>query len=267
MTTTFAVTSPRAMTLWRVERLRLVRSHRWVAVVVAFALCGVAGPLLAEYAGHLFAGAAGSGIQVVTPTPVPADGIAGFTRSALQLGALVVVVVAASASCVDAHPAVAVFYRTRTRRAADLVVPRAVVTVATAVGGYALGLAVAWYETVVLLGAPDAPHVLVGAACAVLYLSFLVVVTAVCSAAGAGVALAAGAGVAVSLLLPVLGAVSALAPWLPSRLTSAQDDLLRGAAFGDLWRSVAVTAALVAVLVVAAVVLSGRRQPVENGRL
>lgn len=264
MRTTSGTGSPHAMTVWRVERLRLLRSHRWVAVVVAFAVCGVTGPLLAKYVGDLFAGAAGSGIRIVAPTPVPADGIAGFARSALQLGALVVVVVAASALCVDARPSLAVFYRTRTLRAANLVVPRVVVTVALAVGGYATGLAVAWYETVVLVGAPVASRVLEGGACAALYLAFLVVVTAVCAATGVGVASAAGTGIAVLLLLPVLGTVGALAPWLPSRLASAPDTLLRGTGFDDVWRSVAVTAGLVAVLLVVAVVLSGRRQPIEN---
>lgn len=266
MSTTARPATVRPVTVWRVERLRWWRSHRWVAVAVAFVVCGVAGPLLARYAGDLFAGAAGSGIRVVAPTPVPADGIAGFARSALQIGALVVVVTAASGLCVDARPALAVFYRTRTRRAADLVVPRVLLAVVVAMLGYLVGLAVAWYETVVLIGAPEVRGVLLGAGCALLYLLFLVAVTATCAAAGAGVPLAAGTGIGVLLLLPVLGAVSALAPWLPSRLTSAPDDLLHGAAFSEVARSVGVTAAVTVLLVGAAVGLSSRRQPIENDR-
>lgn len=266
MTSTTHARPARPMTVWRVERLRWWRSHRWVAVVVAFVVCGVAGPLLAEYAGDLFAGAAGSGIQVVAPTPVPADGIAGFARSALQIGALVVVITAASGLCVDARPALAVFYRTRTRRAADLVVPRVLGAAVVAVLGYVIGLGVAWYETVVLIGAPDVRGLLLGALCALLYLLFLVAVTAACAASGAGVPLAAGTGIGVILLLPVLGTVSALAPWLPSRLTSAPDDVLHGAAIGDVARSLGVTAVLTVLLVVAATCSSHRRQPIENDR-
>ncbi|MHA3700665.1 hypothetical protein ACXR2U_00645 [Jatrophihabitans sp. YIM 134969] len=261
-----ALAPPRPMTVWRVERLRWWRSHRWVAVGVAFVVCGVAGPLLARYAGDLFAGAAGRGVQVITPTPVPADGIAGYARSALQIGALVTVIAAASGLCVDARPALAVFYRTRTRRAADLVLPRVVTAGVAAVLGYVVGLGVAWYETVVLIGALDAGRTLIGTGCALLYLLFLLAVTAVGAAAGAGTAVAAGGGVVVLLLLPVLGTVSALAPWLPSRLTTATDDVLQGASIGDLTRSVVVTAAVTAALVVVAVLLSGRRQPIENDR-
>src|SRR6266540_6863165 len=56
---------------------------------------------------------ANSGLKIIAPPPVPADGIQGYADNALLIGLIVLVVVAASACAVDARPALSIFYRTR----------------------------------------------------------------------------------------------------------------------------------------------------------
>jgi ABC-2 type transport system permease protein len=69
-----------------------------------------------------------------------------------------------------------------------------------------------------------------------------------------------GMALVVLVLLPLLGAVPAFEPWVPSRLVGALDGLVRGASAADYLRSAAVTVALSAGALWATARLTTRRE-------
>ena len=167
------------MSTWRVEWLRLVRTRRLLALMIVFVFLGFVEPLGARYASQLI-NSAGSAeqIKVVVPPPVPADGISAYMNDALVLGLIVSVVVAAYACAIDSDPALSVFYRSRARSFSALLLPRAVVAGGGVLAAFLVGLLVAWYETAVLIGAPEVVPMVFSALLGSVYLVFAVAVTA-----------------------------------------------------------------------------------------
>src|SRR5680860_1337868 len=174
----------RPMSLWRLERLRLLRSRRLVVLLGVFTFFGLTGPMLARYMGELLE-RFGGGVTVTVPEPVPADGITQYLANSSQIGVLVVLVVAAGALAFDATPELAAFLRARTpvRR---LLMPRYVLSVLAAGTAFTVGMLAAWYETQVLLGGLPVGAMLVGIGLSWLYLAFAVAVVAGASASRFG---------------------------------------------------------------------------------
>jgi ABC-2 type transport system permease protein len=216
------------LTVWRVEWLRLVRTRRLLALVIVFMFFGFVEPLGARYTQQLV-DSAGSAqqIKITVPPPVPADGINGYVGDAMLIGLIVSVIVAAFACAIDAKPALAVFYRTRARSYRALLLPRVAVTALGVVGGYLVGLLVAWYETAVLIGAPETGPMLFSAVLGSVYLAFAVAVTALAGTVTRGTSGTVGLTLVILLLFPILGELPALAPWMPSALVGAPNALLR----------------------------------------
>lgn len=244
-----------ALGAWRLEWLRLRRTPRLVVLAVVFAFLGLTGPLSVRYLPELLDRFA-SEMDVTMAPATAADGIASFTKNAQQLGVLAVVVLAVGPMGFVTRRGLAWFYRTRVTRPVDLVLPRLVATAAVSVGAHTLGLALAWYETAVLIG-----KVPVGAMLGGWALSSLFVVLAVALAmAAAGVLGSATAAMAVSVgvlwLLPVAGLRPPLERWLPPHLAAAPAQLAAGGTVAGHLPALAVTVlatALLAALTVAAV--------------
>lgn len=239
------------MTLWQLELLRLVRTHRWLVLVGVYGFFGVTGPLLARYLQDLL-GRFGGGIELVMPDPAPIDGLAQYVGDASQLGVLALVVVAATALAVDARPEAAAFYRTRIEASRTVLVPRYVVTTAAGVGAYLLGTLLAWGGSVALLGPLPPGRVLLGAGLGSLYLAVLVAVVALVASLARSVLATVVLTVGVALALPVMGLLPPLAPWLPSRLVGGAVDVAAGAAPGSYLRAALVALAAVPVLLATA---------------
>jgi ABC-2 type transport system permease protein len=198
-----------------------------IALAGVFLVLGFAEPLGAYYLPTLIKHANTKGVTITAPPPVPADGIGGYTSNALLIGLIVLVVVAASACAVDARPALSAFYRTRTPAFWRLLSPRFVVTSLAGVTAYLLGLLAAWYETRLLLGAPDLGGLAQSAGLVAVFLVFAVASTAVASTFARSTVATAAWSIGGLLVLNILGAVSQLAPWLPAALTDSPDALVR----------------------------------------
>jgi ABC-2 type transport system permease protein len=158
---------------------------------------------------------------------VPAGGISEYVSNAMLIGLIVSVVIAAYACAVDANPALSVFYRSRARNFSALILPRVTVTAGGVVGAYLVGLLVAWYETAVLIGAPDMAAMLLSALLGAVYLVFMVAVAALAGTVARSTSGTVGITLVVLLLCPILGALPGLSRWMPSVLASAPDALLR----------------------------------------
>src|SRR5690606_16910492 len=90
-----------AVSLWKLELLRLRRTWRGPGLTVVFLLFGVIGPLTARYIEEILGGLGTGGVEIAVPPPVPADGMAQYLGNAQQVGLLAVIAVAAGALSFD----------------------------------------------------------------------------------------------------------------------------------------------------------------------
>ena len=247
------------MTLWRLEVLRLTRTNRWLILLGIFAFFGLLGPITARYMGEIM-GRFGGDIQVTLPDPTPLDGIVQYLANASQIGLLAVVVVAAAALAVDARPEAAAFFRTRVPDARTILLPRYVVMSVAAALSFFLGMALAWAGTVWLIGALPAGDVVVGTLLGTLYLAFAVALVAAMASVTRTVVTTVFAALAVLLMLPVLGLIGAVKPWLPSELVGAPTSILAGIPPGEFVRASIVTV----VVSVGLLALAAARQSVRE---
>ena len=247
------------MNAWRLEWYRLVRTRRLLALVGVFAFFGFTGPLITAYLDELVA-LGGGGLVVSTPEPTPAMAIEQFSTNASQIGLLVAIVVAAGALSIDVHPEIGAFFRTRVPHVGRLLAPRYVTATAAAMVAYTAGVAAAWYETVVLIGAPDAVGVLLGTVLSFTYLAFAVAVVAAAASLTRNVLTTVAVTVVILLLLPVVSIAEAVAPFLPSTLVGALPDLAGGGDPGGYLRPALATLLATAATLALAVHRTGRRE-------
>jgi ABC-2 type transport system permease protein len=247
------------MTLWRLEWLRLVRSRRLIALAGVYVFFGFIGPLTARYLGEIVERFGGD-VQVIVPDPVPADGIAQYIGNVSQVGLLVAVAVAAGALVIDALPEMSIFLRTRVRLASRILVPRLVVAGGAIIAAYAVGLAVAWYETAVLLGGLPIGAMLLGLLFQAVYLSFAVAVVAAVGSRSSSILGTVGIAVVVLLVMPLIGIAETIGRWLPSHLVGAQVELLLDGSAGDYTAAVVVASCAATGLVLLALRSVGERE-------
>jgi ABC-2 type transport system permease protein len=219
------------MSLWRLERLRLFRTRRWIALAAVFLVLGFGNPLATHYLGQLLSGRTGGGyIQITVGQPQPSDGMASYFGNITSVGTLVTVVVAGLAFAVRANPPLAALYLTHVRSRAALLVPRLVtVAVATVVASVLGGLAAA-YATTVLFGAPKAGATIAGIAVSCLAQLFAVVITFLCATLlrGQVAAIAVALGV-VFVAVPFADLIPGVRPVGPNALTNLPTTLQTGA--------------------------------------
>jgi ABC-2 type transport system permease protein len=204
------------MSPWRLERLRVWRSRRLIALAGLFLLTGFGSPVLTYYLPDLLKNANTGGVKIIVQKQTAADGMLSFAGNVNQLGSLTVIVVAAATLCFDANPILAAFYRTR-RPVAQLLAARYLTVVGATLAMLVLGTLGAWYETAVLLGPLNAGDVIAGLALEALWFALVVAVVAAAASFIRGVAGTVGASVGVLL---ALAAVPVLKGWLPTRLAN-----------------------------------------------
>lgn len=230
------------MSLWRLERLRLFRTRRWIAILGVYLFFGLIGPVTARYANQIFESfGAQSGPKMVFPPATVVDGIATYVKNVTQIGLLVLVVVAAGALSFDAKPTLAAFYRTRVRSTSQLVMPRFGVNAAAGSTGFLIGGLAAWYETELLIGHVPPVAMLEGIVLECLYLSFAVAVVAVSATLVKSQLNAVMLSLGVLIALPIMALVRGVAAWLPSYLVAAPDGLVGDQPLTNFARATCVT--------------------------
>jgi ABC-type transport system involved in multi-copper enzyme maturation permease subunit len=176
------ISQARPYGLWRLERRRLFRTGRWIALAAVFVVIGFGNPLTTRYLGELLSGVTGAGyIQIIVTEPKPSDGMVSYFSNITTLGTLVIVVVAALAFAVRANPPLAAVYLTHVPSRARLLLPRLVTVAVAALVAALIGGGAAWYATTVLFGAPGTGATLAGIAASGLGMVFAVAVTFLCA--------------------------------------------------------------------------------------
>lgn len=242
------------MSLWRLELLRMIRTHRWMILVGVYVFFGIAGPLTGRYLGQILARFGGE-IVIEMPEPTPSDGIVQFLSNTTQLGLLTVVIVAASALAIDARVEVAAFLRTRVQHPRQLLWPRYAVVTATAVLALLLGTTTAWLLTVVLLGGLPAVEMIIGTLFGALYLAFVAAIVAFVGSWARGMVTTVFTSLAILIAVPMIGMLPPVEPWLPSHLVTAVAAMIEGAPAADHLRAAGVSL----VAIPALLLLAGER--------
>jgi len=249
---------PKPMSAWRLERLRMTRTPRAIALGAIYLFFGLLGPVTAKYLQDIV-NRVQSGVQVIIAHPTAKDGIANYISQASQTGLIVVVVITAGAFTFDARRGLSVFLRTRADNMWQLIAPRFAVNAAAAVAAYTLGTLAAWYETALLLGSPPAGAMLAGLLCGSVFLVFAVSVTAAAASVARRTLATVGITLGVLLTLPILGIAGPLHAWLPSTLVTAPVALIGHSSLGDYLPALATTAISSALLLTMATLRLARR--------
>ncbi|MGH3300925.1 MAG: hypothetical protein ACRDOK_04405 [Streptosporangiaceae bacterium] len=221
-------TTDPAMSLWRLEWLRLVRTPRALSLTIVFLAIGLIEPVATRYASTLLAHA-GHGALIRLRKPTPADALSSYVSEATLVGLIVLVVVAASALGFDASPGLAAFFRSRVPSMWRLIAPRFTAYAVAGSLAYLLGTLAAWYETRLLIGSLPVAALFAGVLCGAVYLAFAVAVTALATSLARNTVASAGMTLAILLALPLLADVRAISSWVPSALVGAPADLVAGA--------------------------------------
>lgn len=248
------------MTLWRLERLRLVRTRRLVGLAAVYLFFGATSPPLARYLPQIIEHTGGTSVTIVAPPAQPLDGIGGYGSNAAQIGLLAFTFVVAASLAFDSQREMAVFLRTRTPRYRDLLIPRYVTSVGAGIACFSFGALVAWAGTAGWIGGLDAAGVVAGIGCGAAYLAFVGAVAAAWAARLSSTVATAVATLAVALALGLVGAVGRPGEWLPSDLLGALGPLAVGGDPADHVRALGVTVAATAGLLALAVRWGARRE-------
>ncbi|WP_436776824.1 hypothetical protein [Yinghuangia sp. YIM S09857] len=233
----------RPLGLWRLEVLRVTRTRRWLLLLIAYPLLGAAGPLVVRHLDRILEVLGADGADPPDDMGAP-EGMAAYVVASGQIGLFVALGIAAAALAVDHRPGLAAFYRTRTRRARDLVVPRWTVCAAAVCIANAVATAIVWAELRWLWGPVPTDRILYGALFNTLYLLMALALVAGASAFLRRPVALFGAALVALVLSPLPRLWRPLRGWEPSSLGSAGVELLEDATPGEF-----VGPALVAVLV------------------
>lgn len=247
------------MSVWRLERLRLFRTLRWVGLLASYLVFGISMPIVTRYQDVIFRNLGGD-VKVIVPPATPPQGIAAYLQNAMQIGLLVSVLIAAGSLAFDAKPEWAAFLRIRSPSLTRLVVPKFVTNAAATAACYAIGLVAAWIGTVALIGSVPLAALLGGGALGVLYLVFAIAVVACAAGLARSVIGAGGLALVILIALPVLAQVPALEPWLPSTLVGAPTAITEGGSAAEFLRCAAVALAATVALVWGSARLLARRE-------
>lgn len=218
-----------------------------LVLIGVWAFFGLLGPVTARYLGEILESFGDVSIELPEATPV--DGIAQYMANGLQIGLLAVVVVAALALTIDANPEMSTFLRTRVASVRRLVVPRYVTVLLGAIVAFVCGLALAVYETWVLLGALPADRLILGSLIFIFYMGFVVALVAAVGGWLTSVVVTTAVVVGILLLLALAGLSDSVSRWFPSHLAGSVDAVLGGAELSGFVPALVVTVVSIPLLI------------------
>jgi len=245
------------VTLWRLELVRLFRTHRIWILFGVFALFGALGPLTARFLPEIVE-AVGGGVEIAVPPPSPELAMAGYLGNALQIGILAIAFVAAAALAFDSRPEMAVYLRTRAS-IPQILAPRYVVNMLASVVSFIIGTTIAYVGSAILIGAPLLGGTVTATLLLSVYLVFVVALTGFAASLVRSIPGTALITVGALIVIGIIGLIPQVDAWLPSSLVGSFDALIAGGGF-DYWGPLAVTIILSMGSIAASIALMERRE-------
>jgi ABC-2 type transport system permease protein len=235
--------------LLRKELLEQWRTLRLPVVAAVFILTGLSSPLLARFTPELIEALGGSQFQIVLPTPTAADAVDQLIKNVSQFGILVAVLLTMGSVATEKERGTAGLILTKPASRGAFLLAKIVAIAGTLAVAVALAAASGWFYTLVLF---EALPVGGFAASAVLQWLALVVfasITFLGSTLTRSALAAAGIGVAAFIVIGILSAFPAIAPYLPVGLGAPARALALGQPVGDVVGPVIANVALIAAAV------------------
>jgi ABC-2 type transport system permease protein len=246
-------------TLLRKELLEQWRTLRLPVIGAVFLLVGLSSPLLARFTPELVESLGGGQFEIVIPPPTTPDAVDQLIKNVSQFGILVAVLLAMGSVATEKERGTAALILTKPAGRGAFLVAKLVAIAGTLAVAVLLAAAAAWFYTLVLF---EALPVAGFAASAVLQWLALVVFAAITflgSTLTRSALAAAGIGVLAFIVVGILSAFPAVAPYLPVGLGAPARALALGQPPGDLLGPLLVNVALI-VAATAFSWLSFRRQ-------
>jgi len=241
------------------ELLEQWRTLRLPVVAAVFLLVGLSSPLLARFTPELLNALGGSQLQIVLPTPTTADAVDQLIKNVSQFGILVAVLLAMGSVATEKERGTAGLILTKPAGRGAFLVAKLVAIGATLAVAVALAAAAAWFYTLVLFEPLPVAGFAASAVLQWLAIMAFAAITFLASTLTRSALAAAGIGVVAFILIGVLSAFPAIAPYLPVGLGAPARALALGQPVEDALRPVLATISLVGASVVIAW-LSFRRQ-------
>ncbi|MGK0722000.1 hypothetical protein [Leucobacter sp. W1478] len=212
------------LTYARVEMLRLKRTGLFAGLLAVFAFFGLSGPGLALFMPEILGAATASDqFTIQAADASPADGIAMFNQSSMQLGLILAVAVAITSLGWDSRAGSSIFYRTRVEHLSAITLPRLAVGWGAVAITYTIGFALAVAMTVIFIGEVHTSGITGIWAASIAYLAMAMSIGYLIMAATRRTAAAIASATVVMLVLPILSQFEALSPWAPTTLLAGAE--------------------------------------------
>jgi len=245
--------------LLRKELLEQWRTLRLPLVAVVFGLIGLSSPLLARFTAEIVKAVAGDQFPLNLPPPTVADSVDQLAKNLNQLGALIAILIAASAVAPEKERGTAALILVRPVSRAGFLLAKLIALGVTFAVALVLAFAGWWFYTLVLFEALPIGGVVAAAVLDWLFLMAWVSLTFLASTLTRSTLAAAGLGVTALIVVGLLSIAPPLAAWLPIGLVSVARGLALGLELSDPWKPILGTVVLIAAAVALAW-LSFRRQ-------
>lgn len=208
-----------ALISMKVEALRLTRSGLLPALLVTFAFFGLSGPVLALYMPQILGAANENGqLTIEAAAPTPDSALMMFPQSAMQLGLIFAVAIAVTSMNWDARPGSSIFYRTRNKSLAFVLLPRFALDAVAVIAAYAVGALCAAGLSAATIGSIPTDQVLRMTLAAALYLVMCMSIALLIMSATRRTAAAIALSTVLALILPLAGFLPGAAAHVPSAL-------------------------------------------------
>ena len=231
--------------LLRKELFEQWRTLRLPVVGAVFLLVGITSPLLARFTPELIQALGAGQIQIVVPTPTTKDAVDQLIKNLSQFGILVAVLLAMGSVASEKERGTAAMILTKPAGRGAFLVAKLVAIGATLGIAVLLAAAAAWFYTLVLFEALPLGGFAASAVLQWLAIMAFAAITFLGSTLTRSALAAAGIGVLAFIVIGVLSAFPAIAPYLPVGLGAPAHALALGLPVEDVVRPLVATVVLI----------------------
>ena len=204
------------------------RTKRLLAVLIVFALFGLASPLLAKYTPDLIRALASDQLAGAIPPPTTADAVDQFLKNVGQTGVLAAILLAMGSVALDKERGIAALFLTKpASRAAYLLAKLAAIAVTLLVGTLAATAAGYAYTAWLFETLPAGGYLSMGLLLFVQLLSYASL-TFLGSTLARSSLVAGAFGIAALAVIAVVGALPGIGPYTPGGLSASGRELAMG---------------------------------------
>jgi len=233
------------MSLYKKELKEQLRTNRIIIVAGVFLFFGISLPLMTRYLPEILEMSGAIDVGSVLPPPTAIQSLAGYVSNMLQLGTLMIILVAMGAIAKERESGTAALVLSKPVDYSAFVVAKFKAVGLTTLIGVILGWLVCWGYTVILFEETPALGFLYQNVLMLAYLSLAIAVTMLFSSFFRSQLAAGALGLVTIVVLSLASNLPWVGKYLPGELISWGNSLLMGESADAAWWAVVVTIALI----------------------